>query len=302
VADVDIEIRKRFKFAVVLTGIIFLAELIGGYITNSLALMSDAAHVFMDFLALSVSLFAVYISALPPTEKRTYGLHRIEVFAAFINGATLILLTPFIFYKSYLRFLNPQQVESRGMLLVAVVGLVVNVAVAARLGSFAKTDLNIKSAFLHVIGDAVASGAVIAAAIIISLSGLYVMDPIGSAVIGVIILFGAVKIVSESLHILLEGVPREIDFNNVVNDMKAVTGVIGVHSLNIWSICHNINALSAHVDVDNRQILRQADILIAINERLARRHHIFYTTIQVECPGCETNGALRKIMHRERRG
>ncbi|MBI5599063.1 MAG: cation transporter [Deltaproteobacteria bacterium] len=300
-AHLDRELKKRFKFAAALTGVTFLAEAAGGYLTNSLALMSDAMHVFMDLLALSLSLFAIYISGLPPSEKRTYGLHRGEVFVSFINGMTLVVISLVIFYKAYFRFLNPQEVKSAGVLIIAAVGLAVNVAVAVMLKGFAGTDLNVKSAFLHVVGDAVASVGVIAAAIVISFTGLYVFDPAISAVIGVIILYGSVKVVIESSHILLEGVPADVDFNRVAGDVRSVEGVAGVHSLHIWSICHNIYALSAHLDIDSRHIVRRAEILKTVNERLAERHHIFYTTIQAECPGCEANGALRDMVHREYR-
>ncbi len=147
-------------------------------------------HVLMDVVALSLNLFAIYISALPPTEIMTYGLHRVEVFVSFINGASLVVISLFIFYKSYMRFLDPPEVESTGMLVVAVVGLVVNVVVALGLHGFARTDLNVKSAFLHVIGDAAASVGVIAAAVVMSFTGFNAIDPLISAGIGLIILWG----------------------------------------------------------------------------------------------------------------
>lgn len=298
--DIDRELKTRFKFATGLTAVVFISELAGGYVTNSLALISDAMHVFMDLLALTLSFFAIYISALPPTEKRTYGLHRVEVFVSFINGITLILVSLIIFYKAYLRFLDPPRVGSVGMLAIAVVGLVANLVVAFWLRAFAKTDLNVKSAFFHVIGDAIASAGVILAAIVIYLSALYVFDPIISVGIGIIILAGSWRIVRDSSRILLEGVPKEIDLKSVVEDMTGVDGVTGVHSLHIWSICHNINSLSAHLDIDRNHTGRTGQILATINERLAERHHIFYTTIQVECPGCETGETLRSMVHRER--
>ncbi len=296
--DTDRAVKGRLRLAVVLTAVIFIAELAGGYLTNSLALISDAMHVLMDVVALSLSLFAIYISALPPTETRTYGLHRVEVFVSFINGASLVVISLFIFYKSYMRFLDPPEVESTGMLVVAVVGLVVNVVVALWLHGFARTDLNVKSAFLHVIGDAAASVGVIAAAVVMSFTGFNAIDPLISAGIGLIILWGSTRVVLEASHILLEGVPRGIELNEVVEDIRSVEGVIGVHSLNIWSICHNIHALSAHVEIDGRYVDRQGVILRDINERLAERYHIFYTTLQVECARCEEGaGVLRSMVH-----
>lgn len=299
--DMDTAVKGRLTLAIVFTGIIFFAELIGGYLFNSLALLSDAAHVFMDVFALSMSLFAIYISGLPPTEKRTFGLHRAEVLVSLLNGLTLLLVALFIFYKAYTRFLDPLEVKSVGMLIVAFVGLVVNAVAALWLMGFAKHDLNVKSAFYHVIGDAIASVGVIVAGVIIYFTGWHRVDPIISVFIGMIIIVGSVRLIEESTHILLEGVPRDIDLNDVVECMTSLDGVSGVHSLHVWSICHNIYALGAHVDIEPAHRAKQGEILNTINERLAQKHHIFYTTIQVECSGCETNDVLRNIAHRERK-
>src|SRR3990172_488303 len=165
--SLDTLLKGRLALSIALTGLLFIAEVVGGYLTNSLALMSDAAHVFMDVLALSLSLFAIHISELPPTEKRTFGL-----------------------YKAYTRIIDPQPVASLGMLAVAVVGLAVNIAVAFWLRHYARSDLNIKSAFLHVLGDAAASVAVIIASLVIHFTGLYLIDPLMSVLIGVIIVAG----------------------------------------------------------------------------------------------------------------
>jgi cobalt-zinc-cadmium efflux system protein len=241
---VDRSVKGRLTLAVVFTAIIFFAELFGGYVFNSLALLSDAAHVFMDVFALGLSLFAIYISGLPPTDKKTFGFHRVEVLVSFLNGVTLLFVSLFIFYKAYTRFMEPQEIESLGMLAVAAVGLLVNLVVALWLSGHAKHDLNVKSAFFHVIGDAVASVGVIAAGVIIYFTGWYRVDSIISVFIGMIIIAGAVRIIEESTHILLEGVPKDIDLNEVVESMKSQKGVTGIHSLHIWSICHNIYALT----------------------------------------------------------
>ncbi|MEK7880986.1 MAG: cation diffusion facilitator family transporter [Deltaproteobacteria bacterium] len=300
----DIELKRRLRLAIGFTAVVFFAELAGGYLTNSLALLSDSAHVFMDALALFLTLSALYICELPSTENRTYGLHRVEVFAAFLNGLTVFAVAIFILYRAYLRFLDPPAVESMGMLIVAVFGLLVNLMVAWRLHGFAKSDLNVRSAFLHVVGDAAASVGVIAGAIIIHFTGAYIVDPIVSAGIGCVILWGSLRIIFEASHILLEGVPRSVDLSDVVKDIMSFEGVSGLHSLHIWSICHNVNALSAHVDVNARYAVPRTELLKKINERLAERYSIFYTTLQVECPGCEgRNGGevLRTMAHRDNR-
>jgi cobalt-zinc-cadmium efflux system protein len=185
------------------------------------------------------------------------------------------------------------------MLIIAVIGLVVNVIVAFWLESHAKHDLNVRSAFYHVIGDAIASAGVIVAAIIIHFTGFYYVDTIISALIGLIIINGASRIVDESTHILLEGVPREIELPEVVEAVTSVKGVEGVHSVHIWSICHNLYSMSAHVDMGPED--RDSAALGEINEILAERFHIFYTTLQVECAGCETGTVLRNLTHKSRK-
>lgn len=297
--DVDSAVKGRLKLSIALTGLIFFAELVGGWLTNSLALMSDAVHVLMDVLALSLSWFAIYVSGLPPTEKRTFGLHRVEVFVSFVNSLTLFFVTLFIFYKAYTRLLAPEQVESVGMLVVAAIGLFVNIAVAVWLRQFARSDLNIKSAFLHVVGDAAASVGVIAGSVIIYYTGWYLVDPLISVMIGAIILFGVFKILEESSHILLEGVPKDVDLNVVVDEIKSTGGITNVHSLHIWSICHNVYALSAHVDISPSERWRMGEIFSDINERLAERYHIFYTTLQAECMGCDPDNIFRRVAHKE---
>lgn len=299
--SIDEALKGRLRLSATLTGIIFFTELIGGFLTNSLALLSDAAHVFMDVFALSLSWFALYVSGLPPTETRTYGLHRVEVFVSLVNGLVLALISIYIFYKAYFRILFPQEVGTLGMFAVASVGLVVNLIVALWLKNYAASDLNIKSAFFHVIGDAASSVGVIAGAVIIYFTGWYAADPIISILIGFIILAGSFRIMEESSHILLEGVPREVDLNRVVSDIRSVEGVSGVHSLHIWSICHNIHALSAHVDVEVSHRAKLAEVLDSVNEKLAGGHHIFYTTLQAECSSCNSNDIFRTIAHRERK-
>ncbi len=295
----DARIKRRLGISAALTGIIFFVELVGGYLTNSLALMTDAAHVFMDVFALCLTLSAIYISELPPTEKRTYGLHRVEVFVSFINSLSLLVVTLFVFYSAYKRILHPREIESVGMFSVAVVGLVVNLVVAFWLGSLSSRDLNIKSAFLHVAGDATASVGVIIASVVIYYTGWMTVDPLISISIGVVLLYGVWRILRDSSNILLEGVPPDVDIQKVVRDMTSVRGVESVHDLHIWSICHNVYAMSAHIDIAEPERCRMGAIYRELNENLARNHHIFYTTLQAECIGCENPALFGNVSHRE---
>jgi cobalt-zinc-cadmium efflux system protein len=297
----DRKLRGRLKIAAFITALIFVLELVGGFLTNSLALLSDSAHVLMDVLALSISWFAHYISSKPPTAKRTYGMHRFEVFASLINGLSLLAISLFIFYKAYGRVMNPPEVESVGLMVVAAIGLSVNLFVAYFLMGFAKDDLNVKSAYFHVLGDAAASVGVIVGAIIIYYTGWNLVDPFISVLIAAIILGGAINIVRESTHILLEGTPSALDLNEVAEDIKSIDCIDGVHSLHIWSLCFNIYALSAHieVDLDPKKCGGNSNILDTVNEILAQKHHIFYTTIQAECTGCDLKDLLRNVEHHD---
>jgi cobalt-zinc-cadmium efflux system protein len=295
----DQKLRRRLKGAASITALIFFVELVGGYMTNSLALLSDSAHVLMDVLALSISWFAHYVSTMPPTAKRTYGMHRFEVFASLINGLSLLIIALFIFYKAFGRVFSPQEVESVGMLAIAVIGLLVNLFVALYLRGFATGDLNVKSAYFHVLGDAAASVGVIVGAVIIYYTNWYLADPLISMLIAAIVFVGAINIVREATHILLEGTPSEIDLNEVAQDIKDLDCITGVHSLHIWSLCYNIYALSAHIEVslDPKLCGGNKSIFDQVNELLAQKHHIFYTTLQAECTGCDSKELLRNVEH-----
>lgn len=299
-SHIDTELRGRFKLAIFLTAVTFIAELVGGFLFNSLALLSDSAHVFMDVFALVLSWLALYICAMPPTETRTYGWHRSEVFAAFINGVTLLFISLIIFYEAYQRLVSPPEVMAIGTMVVASIGLVVNIIVASWLKGHKHEDLNIRSAYLHVVWDAAASVGVIISGIIIYWINWFAADPLVSIGIGVIIIIGAVKILLESAHILLEGVPKEVDVKKIVEDIKDIDGVEGIHTLHIWSICSNIHAMSAHIDIKEEARDRRGEILDLINQKLAKDHHIFYTTLQAECEGCASDQLFRAIEHRER--
>jgi cobalt-zinc-cadmium efflux system protein len=295
------EESKSLLFSIILTGIIFLVELVGGFWANSLALLSDAVHVFTDLISLGLALFAIFLSALPATDTRTYGWHRSEVFAALINGATLIIISGIILYEAYTRIVNPEPVHSVGMFAVAVLGLVVNIAVVHRLKGHGHHDLNMRSAFLHVVGDALISVGVIAGAVIMYFTGWYLVDPILSVVFSVVILGGAVRILYEAAHILLEGTPRGMNINDVVEEIKKVDHVIDVHRMHVWSICSSITALSAHVLIDGGDEVDRKKIVDDINCRLVSCYHINHTTLQLEMGECEFNNLVCNIAHCERR-
>ncbi len=277
-------INKNLKIAILLTTFIFFLEFAGGIISNSLALLSDSAHVFMDVVALLLTYGAIRISARPSNRNVTFGYHRFEIFAALINGLTIIGISVFIFYEAYERILNPPAVKGFEVLIIATVGLLVNAWVALKLHGH--HDLNIKGAYLHVIGDALASIAVIAGAVVIIFTGNNVVDPILSIIIGLMLLYGAIKLVFSSIHILLEFAPKHVDTDTLSKVMMEIEGVKGIHDIHIWSICSNIHAMSAHVLVDRIHVQQTAILISEINRRVKERFQIIHTTLQFECAEC----------------
>ncbi|MBT0663520.1 cation diffusion facilitator family transporter [Geobacter pelophilus] len=299
-SHLDQSIAGRFIWAILLTGLTLVAEVIGGLWTNSLALLSDAAHVFLDLFALILSLAAIRLAAMPASETRTFGWHRTEVFASFINGVTVFLMAVGIFYESWVRFQNPEEVKSLPMFIIAAIGLVANLLSAGALHQHSHDDLNVRSAFLHVIGDAAASVGVIIGGVIMYFTHWYLLDAVISAGIGCVIFWGSWRVIRESVHILLEGVPRGMSIDEVHDAIISVDGVNDVHHLNIWTICSHILAFSAHVDVKPEFKGEQAGVLRSIEELLFDRFHISHTTLQVECTRCIEGPVIKDIHHRPR--
>lgn len=279
-------IERRFLLSLALTGLIFFAELVGGLLTRSLALLSDAAHVFLDVFALGLSYVAIRLASLPPDDRHTYGYHRLRVLAALVNGATLLVVSFEIFREAIKRFSNPEPILAGPMLVVAIIGLVVNLIVAFVLRGHEQEDLNVRSAFLHVLGDALASVGVIVAGIVIVLTGWTVIDPMISMAIAVIILVGSGNVLRKALHILVEGVPRGLTATEVAEVMDSVPGVSEVHDLHVWTVSSEYIALSAHVVLDDQSLSEAQNILEDLETTLSEQFGIDHTTIQVECKSC----------------
>ncbi len=278
-------VHKNLKIVIFLTALVFLLEFVGGMISNSLALLSDSVHVFMDVVALFLAFGAIKISSRPSSRNVTFGYHRFEIFAALINGLTIIGIVFLIFYEAYERILNPPAVKGFDVLIIASIGLSVNTWAAFKLHGH--HDLNIKAAYLHVIGDALASVAVIAGAVIIIFTGFNVVDPVLSILIGMILLYGAFKLVLGSARILLEFAPKHVDADTLVELMMEIEGVKGVHDIHIWSICSNIHAMSAHVLVDRIHVQQTEALIKNISGMAKDRFRILHTTLQFECAECE---------------
>jgi cobalt-zinc-cadmium efflux system protein len=274
--------KQKLKFAVIFTSSIFLIEVIGGFWTHSLALLSDAAHVLMDLFSLGLSLIALILSSRPASGKRTYGWHRAEVFAALFNGTSLFLVSLWIMYETVMRLKVPHEIKSIEMIVIAVFGLVGNLIVLFALKEHSHRDVNMRSAFLHVLGDFLSSIGVVVAGVIIYFTHWLYTDHIVAFIIGISIMFGSVRVLKESSHILFEGVPKWLDFNKVADAIKGVPGVQDIHHLHIWCICSNLISLSSHALIDSKDRKRSDEIIREINKVLREKFCITDTTIQLD--------------------
>jgi cobalt-zinc-cadmium efflux system protein len=273
--------RRRLAAALFLTAGYMVVEAVGGYLFNSLALLADSGHMLSDVMALGLSWLALQIGQRSPTDKHTFGFKRTEILAALMNGVALWVIVGLLFYEAVRRFFQPPAVEGIGMLIVASAGLAVNVLIAALLFRARRENLNIRSAFIHVIADALGSAGAILAALVILATGLNWVDPLVSVLIGFLILFSSWELLKESVHILMEGVPTGMQIRDIEQALLEQDGVCCVYDLHVWSITSNRHALSVHVVLsdlseDRNQVLKR------LNTVLVDKFHIDHTTIQIE--------------------
>lgn len=271
---------RRLQWALAISLVYFFAELIAGFLTNSLALLSDAGHMLSDVGAMTLSLFAFRMARRPATHQSTYGFHRIEILAALFNGLTLWLIVGIIFAAAFNRFFHPPVVESFGMMVVASIGLLVNIAAAAILHRGHHHNLNLRGAFLHVVSDAIGSVGAIVAGLIMWTTGWYLADPLISIFIGILILFSSWSLVRDSLSVLMQAVPKGIRLEEVRQTIESVEGVSEVHDLHVWAVTSDIFTLSAHAVLANGGDSHA--VLNGIEETLKERYNIEHTTIQLE--------------------
>lgn len=294
---------SQLVWAAYLTVLIMVAEVLGGWWTGSLALLSDAGHVFSDVASLLLAYVALRLALRPPTDRHTYGLHRSEIFAALLNAVALLVIAGLIFWEAYRRLLEPPEIKSGVMLIIAVVGLAVNLIVMLRLSPHAHGDLNLRSAYLHVLGDMLASVAVIVAALIMLLtpwSWRYLADPVLSGLIGLLILGSAVRVGHESLHILMEGVPLGLTLEEIALALGDIPDVTSVHHLHAWSICSNIRAISVHVVANYTSESERMRIRHAVEALLLERFGFSQTTVETECDEvCPVDTMVYPVRHVE---
>lgn len=270
----------RLRIALALTFGYMIAEAIGGYLTNSLALIADAGHMLTDVAALSLTLAGIWFGGRAPTSRKTYGYYRLEILAAFINGVALVLLSVWIGFEAFQRIKEPVSIAGAQMALIASGGLLVNIVAVWLLHSDHKYDLNLRGAFLHVLGDLLGSVMAIVAGLAVVFLGWNWADSVGSILIGLIIIYGAWRLIVESVNILLEGTPAHIDLSAVEEAILTTEGVAGVHDLHVWTISSGIEALSAHIN--HVPTVPHSEVLSSVRSRLHSDFGIDHLTIQME--------------------
>lgn len=273
------EVSARLSWVLGLTAAFMIAELVGGLLSGSLALLADAGHMFTDVAALGLSVFAMRLARRPPSQKRTYGWARVEILAALVNGATLLVIAGLIVWEAWERLRDPVSIDGTIMLVVAGAGLLVNIVGAILLHTHAHHNLNVRGAYLHVLGDLLGSVGAITAGVVILTTGWTPVDPIASVLIALLILYSAWKLVREATDVLLESVPSHVDIQAILDDLAGIEGLAEVHDVHVWTLTSGFVALSAHGVIDD--VVQHNRILDEIRDRM-RSHGIEHVTFQIE--------------------
>jgi cobalt-zinc-cadmium efflux system protein len=277
------EDRRRLAWTLLLVSGYMIAEFVGGWLTNSLALIADAGHMLSDAGALALSLFALWIARRPANPRRTYGYYRAEILAALVNGATLIAMAVYIFIEAWQRLHEPAEVQGLAMMVVASGGLLVNLIALVLLHSGSSASLNMRGAWLHVLGDALGSVGAMVAGLAIWWGGWQWVDPLASVLIGLLVIYSSWKLTQEAVSVLMESTPNHLDVDEIRTAMLAADGVNEVHDLHVWTITSGFESLSAHVVVNGER--DYGDVLAELRTMLAQTFHIDHVTIQVEPAG-----------------
>jgi cobalt-zinc-cadmium efflux system protein len=277
---------NKLKYSIILSITILVAELIGGLLSHSLALLSDAGHVFADVIALGLSWYGVRQAVRVSNSRMTFGYHRIGVIVAIANAVTIFIVAAIILYEAYNRFQQPPEVNGRLMIIIAAVGLTANVFVTAWLRREQKSNINIRSVFWHTLGDALASLGVIIGAVIILFTKAFWLDPLISVLISLIILWAAWSIFREGFRVILEATPGDVDVLAMINSLKQIPGVKDVHDVHVWSISPELRAMNGHVLVEDISTSAAAEIRANIEQVVREQYHVEHTTLQMECQKC----------------
>jgi cobalt-zinc-cadmium efflux system protein len=287
--DLTQQTGRRMAISLAITLVFVFVEIVAGIFSNSLALLTDAAHNFTDVLALALAGWALRLTAQPASRKRSYGWHRAGILAALVNSTTLMVIALGIFFEAYRRFTSPPEVQADVLIVVGVAAVLINLVTALLVRRGAESDLNIRAAFLHLMGDVLSTVGAVIAGVAIRFTGWNWLDPLASVLIGLLIVWSAWSILREAIDILMESTPSDIDVEAMVKEINSVDGVRGVHDLHVWSITRNMRALSAHLVTDNLVISAGASIQTRVNEVLYHKYNVSHATLQLECGACVPN-------------
>lgn len=287
----------RLGLSLGLTFAFVFVEIVAGLWSNSLALLTDAAHNFTDVIALGLSWYAIRIATRPAHARKTFGYHRGGILVALFNAASLALISFGIFSEAWQRFQAPPEVNSGILIGVGLVAFIVNIVTAWMVKEGSEHDLNMRSAFLHLMGDVFSTLGAVIAGVIILFTGWNWLDPLVSVLIGGLILWNAWGILRQAIHILLESTPADVNVNQLLDDLKAIPGVEGVHDLHVWSITENMRMLSAHIVTTDQPISAGAALQKQIKQVLAERYHIEHATLQLECACCNSGQLFCEMGH-----
>ena len=291
----DDKIKEKYlKIAIALTSFYFIVEVFGGVFSGSLSLLGDAGHMLRDVFSLFITLGAIRIAKRFPSKTKTFGYHRVEILAAFINGLLLIGISIWILSEAIKRFVEPHPVKSPLMFSVAFIGLIINLYVVIKLHGH--DDLNIKAAFLHVFSDTLASVGVIFASAWIFFTGQTIVDPIVGVMIALFVLGSAFIVIRDSLNILLEFSPKNVDFDRLTKDIENIEGVEGIHNVHLWSLCSNLNVMEAHIFTNIKDMVEIERLKEKIKKEL-EKFNIKHSTLEFECNECSQKYRIEKIEH-----
>ncbi|MGX9932890.1 cation diffusion facilitator family transporter [Virgibacillus salarius] len=290
--------KKTLMISFIIITSYMIIEAIGGFITNSLALLSDAGHMLSDAISLGIALLAFTLGEKAANYSKTFGYKRFEILAAVLNGVTLVIIAIFIFYEAIQRFQNPPEVASTGMLIIASIGLLVNILVAWIMmrGGDVEENLNMRGAYLHVISDMLGSIGAIIAALLIMFFGWGWADPLASVIVAVLVLRSGYYVIKSGIHVLMEGTPQNVEVDDVIQTIQNTKGIQGVHDLHVWSITSGLNALSCHAVVGDQMSIAESEQLLRQIEHDLEHKNIHHMTIQLETPShLHDNSILCKV-------
>ncbi len=284
--DLAKQITTRLSLSLILTLAFVVIEAGAGIFANSLALLTDAAHNLTDVIALGLTWFAVRVTAQPANAQKTYGYHRAGILVALLNSTTLVLISIGIFYEAYRRFITPPEVQSGILIGVGLIAVAINLVTAMLVRGGSQSDLNLRSAFVHLMGDVLSTVGAVIAGVIIYFTNANWLDPLVSVLIGFLILYNAWGILRDAVDILLEATPRDVNIKKMVADIAQVDGVLGIHDIHVWSLTQSLRTMSAHILTDDVHISAGAQIQRQVSAMVRNRYNIAHATLQLECVDC----------------